>query len=296
MGNCITKKTKRVQKSMPPSTSAAQCRSSFFLPNIRNKNKSGKREFIIKIKGIEYKVKELGIPLTELHRDILDAILLSKKKYRETPKGFQVLFCLSDVYKILNHRISKNKIKDKIQELRATTYFLQDPNDAFKYFDFNILNENEITGIEYKKGKGILAGKTNYYYIATIDHKFLDFENFDLQIYMNDEITKKIIELESANNKHLVRFCLSHDQINKDLDEVLTEIGIIDDMMSKQLKYKIKKEILSDKDMLFNNFHIEIKKIEKTGRLGIFYNKIKEIYFKNPATPLKYYLENITVP
>ena len=100
MGNSLKAK-KKIQKSMPPSTSAAQCRSSFFMPNVRNtKNKSGKREFTIKIRGTDYIVKEVGIPLTELHRDILDAILLAKKKYRLTPNGFQVLFCLSDIYKI----------------------------------------------------------------------------------------------------------------------------------------------------------------------------------------------------
>ena len=72
-----TKVNRKPQNSIP--TTAAICRSAFFLPTIKNKKKIRDRKFLIKIKEIDYRIKELGISLTELHNDILEGILISKK-------------------------------------------------------------------------------------------------------------------------------------------------------------------------------------------------------------------------
>ena len=274
-----TKVNRKPQNSIP--TTAAICRSAFFLPTIKNKKKIRDRKFLIKIKEIDYRIKELGISLTELHNDILEAILISKKYIRETKKGFEILYSLHDIYKTLNKRISESKIKNKIQELRAITYFIEDTQDNFKYLDFNILSGSKLSGIKYSNGKGMMKGRANYYYQAIIDKKYLEFTELDLKIFINEDLLKKIIDLKSGIVKHLVRYCLSQKELNKDLEDILYEIGVINDETLKQYKYEYKKEILDNKDIIFNNFGIEIKKM-KNGRYGIFYNKINKVYFKNP--------------
>lgn len=290
MGKRVNQKhvnqVKKIQ--LPPTTTAAQCRSSFFLPYVKNQ-KGTKREFMINIQKTEYKVKEMGFMLTELHRDIIDSIILAKKKFRKTQTGLQILYCLSDVYKILNNRISKTELKEKIQEIRATTFFVQNPSNPFAYKSFNIFNKNEITNIEYSKNKGgRLDGIVNYYYFVEISGDYLDFTNFDLQVFLNAEITREIINIKSAVVKHLVRYCLSQNELNKDLDDILFETFIIDKKTCKADKWKKKKEILNAREYLKNIFFIEIKEIQKTGKIGVFYEKIKQIYFKNPAIQLTY--------
>jgi hypothetical protein len=285
MDTSIKIKSRKKQDLIP--TSAAICRSAFFLPTIKNKKKLRDRKFLVTIRGIDCRIKELGISLTELHNDILEAIIISKKHYRITDKGFEMLYSLHDIYQTLNKRISKSKIKDKIQELRAITYFLEDPQDNFIYSDFNIISESELSEKKYSEGKGIMKGKANYFYKATISKKYLGLTEFDIGIFANKDLLKKIIDLKSGTVKHLVRYCLSHNQLNKDLEDTLYEIGIINDKTLKQYKYEFKKEILDNKDILLNNFKIKIEKM-KNGRYGIFYNKIKEIYFKSPIKLLEH--------
>lgn len=275
------KKHKKVNNNIPTTTTAAQVRSSFFLPVVKNKIKGNKREFIIKLKNNEYKVKEIGIFLTELHRDIINAIMISRKKHKETETGYQILYNLNDVYNVLNGRISKVELKNKIQEIRATTFFIEDPEDEFKFYDFNIFSQNRITKIEYSQGRGFFKDKINYYYLAEISKGYLEFEQYDIEIFINNKIIKEIIGIKSGAVKHLIWYCISHKQLNKDFDDILREINIVNENMTKQHIYKIKQDILNNKNTLLSKFHIEIKTIEKTGKLGIFYNQIDNIYFKN---------------
>ena len=275
------KKHKKVNNNIPTTTTAAQVRSSFFLPTVKSKIKGNKREFIIKLRNNEFKVKQIGIFLTELHRDIINAVIISKRKHKETNTGFQILYNLNDVYNALNKRISKVELKNKIQEIRATTFFIEDPEDEFKFYDFNIFSQNRITNIQFGKGKGFFKDKINYYYLIEISKEYLEFEYYDTGIFIDNKIIKEIIGIKSGAAKHLIWYCISHKQLNKDFDDILREINIVNENMTKQHIYKIKQDILKHKDTLFYKFKIEIKTIEKTGKLGIFYNQIDNIYFKN---------------
>ena len=287
----ISKIVNKKKQNLIP-TVASICRSSFFLPSIKNTKKIRDRNFLVKIKNMDYRVKELGDSLTEFHNDIFEAIIICKKQYRMTKKGFEMLYSLHDIYKTLNKRITVGKIKNKIQELRATTYFIEDPQDDFKYFDFNILSESKLSEIKYSDGKGMMKGKENYYYIAIIDKKYLDLTEFDLKIIINKDLLKKIINLKSGTIKHLVRYCLSHNQLNKDLEDILFEIGVINDKTLKQYRYEYKKEILNNKEILLDDFRIEIKKM-KNGRYGVFYKKTKDVYFRNPTMSLEHINSNL---
>lgn len=181
----------------------------------------------------------------------------------------------------MNKRISRVELKNKIQEIRTTTFFLQNPADTFQYYDFNIFSKNKITNMEYGKGKGFNKNKINYYYLVEISKEYLLFEYLDIQIYLNDKTLKEIINIKSAIVKHLIRYCLSQNKLNKDLLDIMNEINIVNQNMTRQYINKCKQEILKHKDILLNKFNIEIKIIEKTGRHGIFYTKNDNIYFKN---------------
>lgn len=281
-------KTKNIFKNHIVTTSASILRSPFFYPTLKPpKNQKKIREFLTKIKNINILVRTNSY-LTQKHKDILRATILTKEQGRFTETGsYQLLFSLNKVFIALNGRTNKNEIKEKLEELRFAAFSLSNPeNKMIIYDDLNILNKFKLS---FVKSPASNKGGDIYYYLAEISAEYIKYMDFDINIFISDNLQKEIINLKSGYIKSLIDYCLTYNILNKDLEQVLNEIYIINDTIDKGQKSRIIKNIINDKSLI--NFGIEIKKM-KNNRYGIFYKKNNNVYFINKKIEIEYQKNN----
>ena len=275
-----------------PFSSVSQCRSDiFFAPYLKlPTNFRGKKSVKeVKINNKEVIIEKYFTILTEKHRDVLIACLLSaSKKALRKDDGYAILFSLRQVLKKL--KLNKNNqawLIEKLKELRFAPFTAIDKEDKKKQYPFTILSELKPSKILNENIDGGFMKDKTYYYYAEISKEYIEFMRYDIQIYINTYILESIIELKNAETKALAWYCLSQNKLNKDIENVLLELGVLSDKTSKQMKRLKLKNIKEECQNLKDKFGIEIKKMQ-TERLGIFYEKHKSVYFLNNKKEIKF--------
>lgn len=274
-----------------PFCSISQCRSDiFFAPYLKlPSNFRGKKSVKeVKINNKDVLIEKYFTILTEKHRDILIACLLSAdKKALRKDGGYAILFSLRRVLK--NLRLNKNNqawLIEKLKELRFAPFTAIDKNDKNLQYPFTILSGLKPSKVLNENAGGFMKNKT-YYYYAEISKEYIEFMRYDIQIFINKHILESILELKNAETKALVWYCLSQNKLNKDMKNILLELGILSDKTSKQMKRLKLNNIKEEWQNLKDKFGIEIKKMQ-TERIGIFYEKHKSVYFLNNKKEIKF--------
>ncbi len=285
-----------VNKKNKIQTTKAECRSSFWVSAIRMPNQIERgigRSFVVEIYGKQLLV-ETNTTLSELHRDILNAILLHNYKCEQTNDGhFRALFSLRSIRRALNDRISEDKIVEKLKEIKISNFFISNITDKKRFISFHIINKLSISKIENTNEKLKNLDKNDYYYFVEIDKSYFEFQDFDLKILIESNIVDQIIKIKEASIKKIIYYTLSQDVLNKDLLTILYELAILYEGMTKQRKSEIIKTIISQEDIL-KKFGIEIKKMENK-KLGVFYKKDNNIMFKNADKKISEQIEVINL-
>ena len=285
-----------INKKNKIQTTKTECRSSFWASAIRMQNQieSGiGRSFVIEIYGKPILV-ETNTTLTELHRDIVNAILIHNYKSEYTRNGhFRALFSLKSIHKALNYRISTEKIVEKLKEIKISNFFLSDPNDKKKFTSVHFINKLTISAVKNTDDRLKNLARADYYYFIELDKSYFEFQDYDLKILITNNIVDKIIKVKEASVKKLIYYCLSQNQLNKDLVEILSETSVINqEEMTKQRRSILIKEIISQKDYLLAEFKIEIKEMENS-KYGVFYKKNDNVLFENSKQKIPEKLEYI---
>jgi len=282
------------KKKTSVSTTTSQSRGDFFTHHMKLPEKlRGKKDFFyVKILGKDFKVEVFNRLLTQLHKDILYACVLSSKKNALTKNGdFAILFSLRQVLKLLSGSRNERWLIEKLKELMFAGFTLINPDDSRLQFPFQILKALQPSKIEINTNDK----EKHYYYYAEISKEYLALQDFDIKVDIKKEIVQDIIDLNSGIIKKIVWFCLSQNELNRDLEDVLIELNIINNKISRQMKNKILTEIINNTENL-EKFKIFIKKIKKSGRIGIFYKKSEGIFFNANKKPIPFKNENEITP
>lgn len=264
----------------------SQYRSNIFMPYIKLPKKLKGARIInsIVMNGYKYRLLIKDCRITQMHRDVLDAIILNTYKAGEGKSGnHAILFSLRQVLKTLGHKKLFNQawLQKELDEMQSSLFLISD-KDNNRGITFSILTASGYSkepNREVDGGFTVADGK-NYYYFIEFNPYYLKFLDIDTAIFLkNREILEKIINLKGGAAKALVRYCLSQNKLNKDLEEVLMELKILNNDISRREKNIIIKQIKDIKENLKQEFGIRIKQMKSNGRLGVFYSK-KDVWFK----------------
>jgi len=237
--------------------------------------------------------------LTQTHQDIIDAIFANSKLIRTAPDG-QILVVFSP-YAILaaighKHKTHYKWLDDRLEDLRKTRVDME-------------INGLRITGgIVRKHAKSLLdnedaqrrggiAKDAKFWYVL-FESEYSRFFLHDVKLHYEALLTE-IFRLKNGVTKALVRFCLSHDQVNMALDDVLLAIGAFDSLRSEdepdpdwitivtpvRTRRHIVKQVRDEIEALEKDFGIELRKTAD-GREGVFYQKHPKVWFESPEKPI----------
>lgn len=189
------------------------------------------------------RVKIKGYLLTQVHKDLLDLIILNADRKQWTADD-RLLIEFSS-YKVLKNYGDKGAnykwFRAMLDDIMGSVIYLETNNK--KGYAFHI-----ISAMHYDDNKefiGILLSK-----------EYLEFYKENFAINYNSEIIH-IISIENSILKAIVRFFLSHNNLNIKLDDLLGAIGIKTD--KKDRFYRHIKQTLKDSGEMLKKFNIDYK-------------------------------------
>ncbi|TNH37079.1 hypothetical protein FDW45_01920 [Campylobacter helveticus] len=214
-----------IKKSTPSST--------IYKDFVRNR-----RTRILKTQWGEVSIK--GSLLTQVHKDILDLIVLFSSKMRLLEdKRLSISFSTSEILKNYGDIGHNYKwFKNILEELISAVIIIKDFNNTAYYFHIisaMLINEKGDFG-------GIILSK-----------EYIEFYQKALAINYNKEI-KNIVCIENSLIKSIVRFFLSHNEINITLDNLLLALGL--QIQAKDRYFRKIKQELKQNVTLFAKFNI----------------------------------------
>ena len=218
-----------------------------------------------------------GNILTQTHRDVLDCVFAAASNdTKELSDGsIAVYFKLADISRALSTRDVDNYnykwIKQKLKEIQTTAIEFR-AKDSKDYFMFNFLSKAAFS--EKYGSFGLVFTK-----------EYRQFIESQLTVNYQKELPK-LLKIDSALLKSIIRFFWTHKHCNISIDQVLKSIGFPTE--SERAVKTAKKEIKTNAHILEKEF-------------GIFYNKNenflytqenKNIQFVPPMSDSSKQLEN----
>lgn len=271
----------RSQGSFPKplaTTTVHQCRGGPFLPVGQVPPGFKGRDFIFENQWGRCMIRKCA--LTQTHQDIIDVIRKNAVLTKTAPDG-QVLVVFSPytILKALRDKGTNHSwLNEKIEELETVR------------IDTEVRGWRVTSGIVRKHAKSLLdngeaqrrggiAKDAKYWYVI-FEAEYCKFFLFDVKLHYQ-ELLPRIIDLKKAVTKALVRFCLSHDQINMALTDILIALGAIRQETPLRTRQHISRQVRDEAEALEQDFGIVIRKMED-GREGVFYKKHPKVRFESP--------------
>jgi len=271
----------RSQTSRPlPITTARQCRGGVFLPFA--KLPKGEPDSTIVVTENQWgKVTLKRCRLTQTHQNILESILVTADDIREAPDGrIGVRYSLGKVLKCLG---IKTKNYDwfyaQFDDMHSTIIEIETKEWRAKGSMIYMTHESKLgmgRMIPRKDGQ-----RTEVHYQTVIFHPFFKhLRMVDVAVHYQ-ALLSEILRLKRAVTQAVVRFCLTHNQVNMPLDDILTALGAIKENTPIRTRQQIKKNVREEREILERDFGIVIRKMED-GREGVFYLKHSKVWFEAP--------------
>lgn len=279
----------------PLTTTVNQCRGGPFLPVSQVPVGFKGRTFNFSNQWGKCIVKDCL--LTQAHQNIIDVIFDKSKLTKVVPDG-QILVIFSP-YEILSaiehkHKTNYKWLDERLEDLRKVRINVE-------------LNGDEITGgivrkhaksrmnNEEAQRRGGIAKNAKYWGVI-FESEYSRFFLHDVKLHYQ-ALLPEIIRLKHGVTQALVRFCLSHDQVNMALDDILLAIGAFDYLEDEpepglitivtpvRTQQQIRKNIRDETVALKRDFGIELRKMSD-GREGVFYKKHPKVWFESPGKPV----------
>jgi hypothetical protein len=260
-------------------TTISFIRCAIFAPTLKSvKNK----DIIFENAWGKLKILKRYNKLTQMHINVLDAIMDNKAVIIKLPNGeIAVKFIPYAVLKMLGQEKNKNYkwLQQKLDDLISTVIEVETKD--------NVTHEGILHKARWSKTKILNFNTQNvglkgnqehfgYYYVIVFNAEFAKF--FDIEINLNyKKILPDIINIKSGILQAFVRFCISHNELNMTLDDVLKNIRAFDGITERQ-RQRIKKGIKYNIALLWDKFKIRIK---ENGIVMHDHNDIDGVYFLN---------------
>lgn len=217
-----------------------------------------------------------GQELTQTHRDILEAIATVGKRgtYKDGIRQFYV-FTIYDVLKFLgfsNYSGDAYKwLKEKLSEIRSVNVEIKYEDKYGKYTLIGgIIDQFGNSKVKREKENPTTFGEK--YFGVEFSEAFSKLSKQDIIVWAKPEITKAIVNMKYDFLKAMVRFCLTHEQINMNLGDLLKHMGL---KIADRTKRKFKALLIKEQEYLKQHFGISI--VKKGKELFIFYKKNPEM-------------------
>ena len=215
--------------------------------------------------------------LTQVHRNIIDVIFSSYEPIRFDDGSVAFSFSKYDLLKSLGHSARRNTkwLENKFEEMRKASVVLEANQSGRTTTGYQgVVREHQETRFKSSQGTPL--------YGVVFSSNFMKMFDIDLTVH-SAKLTPKILGLEHAVTQAFVRACISHRQINRDLDEILVSIGVNHDSVSDRAYRKNRKSVLDEMEALESEFGIIIKPMQKdSNKWGVFYAQHKDVWFSNP--------------
>ncbi|HIF9233427.1 TPA: hypothetical protein ACX6QG_003738 [Photobacterium damselae] len=216
--------------------------------------------------------------LTQVHRNICDAIFTNYEPM--VLDDGSTAFAFSK-YELLDYLGCKSKtntqwLYNKFEDMRKASIVLKSNNgEKIVECSQGVLREHQRTVLKSSENGSELYG-------VIFSSNFMKMFKQELNIF-SGSLTQNILSLNHCITQAFVRSCISHRQINKDLDSILSEIGVNRATVSPQAYNKNKRLILSESDALLELFGIELKPLKhRKKEIGVFYRQHPDVYIKKP--------------
>lgn len=271
----------RLQTSKPlATTTARQCRGGVFLPFSKfPKGKSDETIIVTENKWGKVALKRCRI--TQTHQNILEAILVNAEKLQEAPDGrIGVRYSPGKVLRYLGLKTNNyDWLYDQLDDIHSTIIEIETREWRAKGSMIYMTHES-------KSGMGrMIPGKDGTRmearYQTVIFHPFFKHLRMVDAAVHYQALLPEILRLKHAVTQALVRFCLTHDQVNMALVDLLTALGAIKEDTPERTRQRITKQVQDEAETLKRDFGIEIRKMED-GRKGVFYWKHSKVWFESP--------------
>ena len=278
-------------------TTVNQCRGGPFLPVSQVPNGFKGRDFNFSNQWGKCIVRDCF--LTQTHQDILDAIFDNSKLIRTAPDG-QILVVFSP-YAILaaiehKHKTNYKWLDERLEDLRKARVETELNGDIITGGIVRKHKKSRMDNEEAQRRGGI--AKNAKYWGVIFESEYSRFFLHDVKLHYQALLTE-IFRLKHGVTKALVRFCLSHDQVNMALDDVLLAIGSFDRLRPEdepdpdwitivtpaRTRRHIVQQIREEAVALKRDFGIELRKMAD-GREGVFYQKHPKVWFESPEKPI----------
>lgn len=202
---------------------------------------NNKRTRIVETAWGEVKVK--GYLLTQVHKDLLDLIVLKADKKAITDDNrLLIQFSVARVLEGYGDKGYNYKwFRVMLDELMGSVIHLNTHNK--KGYAFHIISAMKYD--DKKEFVGIL-----------LSSEYLKFYKENFAIDYNKE-TLNIISIDSPILRSIVRFFLSHNNLNIKIDDLFEAIGIKTD--KKDRFYRYIKRILKENAAMLESFNIKIQ-------------------------------------
>lgn len=271
----------RSQTSKPlATTTARQCRGGVFLPF--SKLPKGEPDVMIIVTENQWgKVTLKRCRLTQTHQNILEAILANADEIREAPDGrIGVRYSPGKVLKYLGLKTNNyDWLYNQLDDMHSTIIEIETREWRAKGSMIYMTHESK-TGmgrmIPVKHGP-----RTEARYQTVIFHPFFKHLRMVDAAVHYQSLLPEILKLNYAVTQALVRFCLTQDQVNMALVDLLRALGAIKKDTPIRNRQRILKQVRDEAEDMKRDFGIEIRKIED-GREGIFYRKHPKVWFESP--------------
>ena len=272
----------RLQTSIKgqPLTTAIQVRASVFLP-VKEVPRAHPDMTIVVMENQWGKVTLKRCRLTQTHANLRDAILANAELIRKAPDGrIAVLYSPGKVLREMRNK-GKNHawLYRKLEEMAVTLIEVETPNFKATGPMVNRILESKVgmgCRIPGKDGK-----KIEPHFQLVIFDPFISYL-FDVDVGLHyKDLLPVIFDLKHAVTQALVRFCLSHDQVNMALIDLLTALGAVNNGTYARTRQRVMKQIRNEAEVLERDFGITIRNMED-GREGVFYKKHPKVRFESP--------------
>ncbi|WP_460181739.1 hypothetical protein [Thermodesulfovibrio sp. TK110] len=211
---------------------------------------------------------KLSKPLSQTDRDIFDAIAATGV-HGEKDGQKAYLFDFSEVLRFLGHKNHANDtwLKEKLKSLAEIVLTIK----TERYEIIGHIVSHVIVSYKPKNlPKNQSRFRQGYLALIVFSKEFSKLYEKDYIIWATPKIVKAIIDLPHDFLKAIVRFCLTHEEINMTLESILELIGYSG--IQKRYYRKIRKTLIEYAEYFWENFAIKVVKNNSNGVI-ILYKK-----------------------
>ena len=254
----------------PAHTTVIQSRLPLFLPVLRLPRRAAGADIALENPWGTIRIKKCR--LTQVHRDLLDAIFTSARAPMWLDDGAMVLiFDLRDAQRLLLTSHNHTWIRNLLDDMLRTVIEIDDSRHRWVIHQ-GLLREHRYTREPASRRRGQKAGAL---YAVTLSPSFARLWREDLLVHA-PSLVPRVLALRHAVNRALARMLLTHREASLSLNDALRHIAAIHDGMAARVVRRTRAKVLAEADALAT-FGIQIG-----GDGAIRYRQISGIWFKSP--------------